>query len=78
MKIVGWLALGVVAGFALHAWIAPASESSCCKRVAFGARDKIAGKAGAAGDVVSTLLDITGLTDALPGLLDKAGVPADA
>lgn len=70
-------ALGVVMGFALVALTYPI-ETSCCQRVAFGARDKIAGLAGSGGGIVSGLLDATGITNALPGLLDLFGVPKDA
>lgn len=58
-------------------WMKPAPESSCCKRVAFGARDRISGYAGPLEDVVSGLFDATGLTPHLPSVLDALGVPHD-
>jgi hypothetical protein len=67
---------GLVATFVV-ANLIPANESSCCQRVAFGARDKIAGLTGPFEDAASALLDATGITKTLPGLLDKLGVPKD-
>ena len=77
MTGVVWFFVGTVAGMAAIALIAPV-ESSCCKRVAYGARDKIAGYTGSFAGATSALLDATGTTNALPGLLDLFGVPADA
>lgn len=65
-------------GLAVGAWALRAQESSCCSRVAFGARDKLAGYAGPFGSVVAGALDATGLTSLLPGALDAFGVPKDA
>lgn len=78
MKFAGGVFVGVLAGIAIAMVIAPANESSCCQRVAFGARDKIAGLAGPFEGLVAGALDVTGLTKVFPGLLDKLGVPADA
>lgn len=74
-----WFVAGVAVGVAGIALIAPTQES-CCQRVAYGARDKIAGLFGdgEASAVVKGILDGTGLTNALPGLLDLFGVPKDA
>lgn len=71
-------ALAFFAGLAVGAHLLRAKESSCCERVALGARDKIAGYLGPAAPLGAGLLDATGLTDLLPGLLDKLGVPKDA
>lgn len=68
---------GLLVGVALVTRIKQANESTCCQRVAFGARDTIADKAGAAGGLVSGLLDGLGLTKHLPGLLDTFGIPVD-
>lgn len=76
-----WVAgiAGVFGGLALVAIIAPANEQSCCNRIALAGRGKIAGLAGDPGTygntAVATALDVTGLTNALPGLLDLFGVP---
>jgi hypothetical protein len=70
----GAFVVGVIVG----ARFLRAAESSCCERVALGARDKIAGYAGPASGLVSGALDATGTTQLLPGLLDLFGVPKDA
>jgi len=71
--------IGVALGVALVAYLAPSNEGSCCQRVANAGRDQIAGYAGADGTAGNTFvkgaLDATGLTNALPGLLDMFGVP---
>jgi hypothetical protein len=67
---------GLVATFVVAVVLKP-NESSCCQRVAFGARDKIAGLTGPFESAVSALLDATGITQTLPGLLDRLGVPKD-
>ena len=71
-----------IGGFAVGAVLVlimkPASESTCCQRVAFGARDKISSFAGGASGTVSGALDATGITKHLPSLLDAFGVPLDA
>ena len=78
MSGAGWFALGVLAGFAVVSAIRP-TEGSCCQRVAFGARDKIAGYFGTtASPAVAYLLDGSGITNALPGLIDFLGLPKDA
>lgn len=71
-------ALAFFAGLAIGAHLLRGKESSCCERVAIGARDKIAGYAGSASGAVATGLDALGITKLLPGLLDAAGVPKDA
>lgn len=76
MKSAGLILLGVIAGVAVSAALRPI-ETSCCQRVAVGARDTIAGYAGPFGGLVAGALDATGLTSVLPGLLDKLGVPVD-
>lgn len=73
-----WFALGVLAGVVVITRVHPANESTCCQRVAYGARDKIAGYAGPLDGVVSGILDATGLTSHIPGILDALGVPLDA
>jgi hypothetical protein len=70
--------LAFFAGLAVGAWFLRAKESSCCQRVAIGARDKLAGYTGALAPLTSTVLDYSGLTNVLPGLLDGLGVPKDA
>lgn len=72
-----WFALGAVAGIAVTAFLIPADPSQCCERVAFGARDKIAGLAGPFSGLVKGVFDVSGLTKILPGLLDRLGVPTD-
>ncbi len=71
-------ALAFAAGLSVGAWLLRAKESSCCQRVAIGARDKLAGYAGPASSLVKGLSDATGLTGLLPGILDGLGVPKDA
>lgn len=71
------VALAFVGGLAIGAWFLRAKESSCCERLAYGARDKIAGYAGPFAGLVSGGLDLFGLTPLLPGLLDTAGVPKE-
>lgn len=66
------------AGLAIGVHAFRASETSCCQRVAFGARDKLAGLTGAAAPLTAGALDALGLTGLFPGLLDAAGVPKDA
>lgn len=72
-----WFAVGVVAGVVVFSRIKTANESTCCQRVAYGARDKISGLAGPFDGLVSGVLDGLGLTKHLPGLLDTLGVPVD-
>jgi hypothetical protein len=74
----GWFALGLVVGVAVMTRVKAANTASCCQRVAYGARDKIAGYAGPLDGLVSGLLDGLGITDHIPGILDQLGVPADA
>lgn len=71
-------ALTFAAGLAIGAHFLRAQESSCCQRVALGARDKLAGFLGPFSGLASGFLDGTGLTKLLPGLLDSLGVPKDA
>lgn len=73
-----WFAGGLALGVFLVANIRKATDTTCCQRVAFGARDKIAGFAGPAEGLVSGALDVFGLTKHLPGILDTVGVPLDA
>jgi len=68
-----WFALGVLGGFALIKYTYPL-ESSCCQRVANAGRDQIAGLFGGASGAVGSVLDSTGLTNTIPGLLDVFGV----
>lgn len=79
MKPVSWgsLGIGVVVGLFVSAYVLRSNETSCCQRVAFGARDKLAGLAGSLEGVVAGVLDATGITQTLPGLLDRLGVPKD-
>jgi hypothetical protein len=67
-----------IGGVAVGAWALRAKESSCCERVSYGARDKIAGYAGPFSGLVKEFLDASGLTKLLPGTLDAVGVPKDA
>lgn len=78
MKEVLLVGGGFLFGIALMSRLKPAPDSSCCRRVALGARGVIAEKAGPFGSVVSGLLDGLGITDHLPSLLDVFGVPHDA
>lgn len=78
MKAIGWFALGAIAATAIVARLTPANESQCCQRVAYGARDKLAGYAGPLSGLVSGALDGLGLTKHFPSLLERAGVPLDA
>jgi hypothetical protein len=71
-------ALTFAAGLAIGVHFLRAKETSCCQRVAFGARDKLSGYAGPFSGLVSGALDGLGLTSLLPGLLDGLGVPKDA
>lgn len=73
-----WFIGGALLGVAVMSRIKPANESSCCKRVAIGGRDKIAGYAGPLSPLVGGALDALGLTDHIPGILDQAGVPYDS
>ncbi len=73
-----WFVGGLLTGIALVSLIQPANATSCCQRVAAGARDKIAGEFGPFSGIVSGFLDTTGLTEQLPGLLDTLGVPTGA
>lgn len=66
------LAFGVGLVVGLH--LLRASESSCCKHLGEAARDRIAGYAGAGAPLVSTALDATGATGALPKLIDLFGL----
>jgi hypothetical protein len=72
-----WFALGAVTATILVTRIMPANESNCCARVAYGARDTIAGKAGPLSGFVADALDALGLTKHLPSVLDELGVPLD-
>lgn len=74
----GFVVLAGLAGIAIGTWAFRADDSSCCQRVAYGARDKLAGYAGPFSGLVSGALDATGLTKLLPGLLDDLGIPKDA
>jgi hypothetical protein len=78
MSGVGWFALGAVAATIIMTRVRPANESNCCQRVAFGARDKIAGFAGPLDGAVSGALDTLGITKHIPSILDDFGVPLDA
>lgn len=71
-------ALAFFAGLSIGAWTLRAKDSSCCERLSYGARDKIAGYTGPFSGLVSGGLDALGLTKLLPGLLDATGVPKDA
>lgn len=77
MSGAGWFALGVVVGVVVITRIVPATDTSCCERVAYGARDKIASYTGPFSDVTKGLLDGLGLTPLIPGILDTLGVPKD-
>lgn len=68
------IAFGV--GLVVGARLLRAKDSSCCERVAIGARDKIAGMTGPLSPLTSKVLDATGLHALVPGLLDVFGVPA--
>lgn len=77
MSNTGWFAVGLLVGVVVITRIHPATDTSCCQRVAYGARDKIAGYAGPFSGLVSGALDGLGLTQHIPGLLDTLGVPVD-
>lgn len=72
-----WFGVGLVVGVVVITRIKPANTSSCCTRVAYGARDTIAGYAGPLDSVAAGALDFLGVTNHLPGLLDQLGVPYD-
>jgi hypothetical protein len=74
----GWFALGALAATVVVSRLVPASETNCCQRVAFGARDKIGSLAGPFDTVVTSGLDMLGITKHLPKILDDFGVPLDA
>ena len=73
-----WFALGAVTATVVVTRIKKADSSTCCLRVAYGARDKLAGYTGPFSDFTSGLLDNLGLTKHLPGILDSLGVPLNA
>ena len=72
MSAIGWIALGAFAGFFVGLRLGPASESSCCKRVAAGTRDRVT---GAVGEWAGPVGDALGVWDRAPTLLDAIGVP---
>lgn len=74
----GWFVVGALAATAVVTRIMPANTNSCCARVAYGVRDKIADYAGPFDFLVKGTFDVLGLTKHLPGLLDTLGVPLDA
>lgn len=63
---------GVAVGVAIMARLKPASEASCCRRVAAAARAQVN---DATAGVGGSILDLLGLSDHLPALIDAAGVP---
>lgn len=73
-----WFVAGALVATALVTRIKSANTSTCCQRVALGARGKIGGYAGPLAPLAEGALDGLGLTDHLPGLLDTLGVPLDA
>lgn len=73
MKGLLWFGLGALVATVVITRITPANESSCCKRVAQGARDKIDDALGGTG-VVGGILDGLGLTEHLPSVIDTFGV----
>lgn len=75
MNGAAWFALGALVGVVVVTRIKSANTSSCCKRVAIGARDQLAGYTGPFDGATSALLDGLGLTEHLPGLIDQLGVP---
>lgn len=77
MKAVGWFTVGALVGVAVITRLSPPNEGSCCQRVNFGARDRIAGKFGPFSDLVSGTFDLLGLTPHLAQFLDALGVPKD-
>lgn len=70
-------ALVFLGGVSVGAWFLRAKDSSCCERLSYGARDKLAGYAGPLAGLVAGGLDLFGVTPLLPRLLDKLGVPKE-
>lgn len=71
----GLVALAAVAGVLVGTKIFRAADSSCCNRLARAAADKIDGALGGTG-LVADVLNGTGISSWIPGLLDDLGVPA--
>lgn len=69
-----WFAVGISAGAWLVLQLKPANNTTCCARVAIAARDQLA-TATHTGRVGATLLDLLGITNYLPAIIDAAGVP---
>ena len=77
LKSVGWFAAGAVVATAAVTRLIPANTSTCCQRVAYGARTVIAERTGPFASVTAWTLDALGLTKHIPSLLDRLGVPLD-
>jgi hypothetical protein len=69
-----WLAIGAGLGFVLALRVRPAVDSSCCERVAVGARDKVGALCGSWGGTCQELGDSINLWPHIPSLLDAFGV----
>lgn len=73
MRAALWFLAGATVATVVVTRLVPASETSCCHRVAIAARDRIASKTGPLASLTSGLLDGLGLTNHLPSLLDTFG-----
>jgi hypothetical protein len=64
-------AAGLAVGLIVALRIKPATETSCCRRVAEGVRERVGTKCG---PVCQSIGDTLGIWPATPGLLDHFGV----
>jgi len=66
-----WFAAGAAVGLVLAFRIKPATDTSCCQRVAAGVRDRVG---AGCGPICQSIGDALGIWPATPGLLDHFGV----
>jgi hypothetical protein len=74
MRVTLALVAGFAVGFAIASRLRPANESSCCVRVAAGARDKVGEACGILGPVCQSLGDTLGIWRHAPSILDRWGL----
>jgi hypothetical protein len=74
MRVAVALAVGAAVGFAIASRLRPANESSCCRRVAAGARDRVGVECGPFGLICQSLGDALGVWPHAPEILDRWGL----
>jgi len=68
---VGWFALGAVAALVVASRFGPATTSTCCARVAAGARERVS---DAYGEGAAAIGDAIEIWPHVPDVLDWLGV----